>query len=101
MDCRDAECAFLGGQVESLEEQMNDNLMRQFQPMFSEDRGVKKRVSANDRDNLINSVSDFSATGDGVQSRAQLFQQAKETLMAQRQGGAAMTGASKTATGFH
>jgi len=60
-----------------MEEKMNDNLMKQFQPMFSEDREIKNRHSNQDSA-LVNSVSDFShlneslggITKSGTQSRA-------------------------------
>lgn len=42
-----------------IEEKMNDNLMRQFEPMFSEDRKVRHRYSGQDGA-LLKSVSDFS-----------------------------------------
>ena len=43
-----------------LEEKMNDDLMKVFQPMLSTDRDLKKqRLSTQDAMN-INSVSDFS-----------------------------------------
>ena len=58
---------------------MNDNLMKQFQPMFSEDRELKQRHSNQDG-TFLNSVSDFSALNmndsqsglskSGTQSRA-------------------------------
>ena len=74
---------------------MNDSLMKQFQPMFSEDRAGSQNRQENSNA-LLNSVSDFSqinedggllkSQGGGNLSRAQLFAQAKETLMAQKRG---------------
>ena len=51
--------------------------------MFSEDKSTANRPLRNDP--LLNSVSDFSQSGannEGTVSRAQLFERAKETLMA-------------------
>ena len=56
--------------------------------MLSDNVTMIKRPSHNNEsqgNNLVNSVSDFSQLNDGggTRSRAQLFAQAKETLMAQ------------------
>ena len=52
--------------------------------MFSEDRKIPGEPSRQNNA-LLNSVSDFSAKNELAMSRAQLFQQAKETLQAQQQ----------------
>lgn len=65
-----------------LEEKMNDNLMRQFGAMFSDEKSHQVPPGSRKDNQLLNSVSEFSSQNTG--SRAQLFAQAKETLMAQR-----------------